>query len=597
MDVKFSDYRFSRDQHILYKHEDIIELKRNQALLLDFFLSNPEGIHSKEAIMDFVWQNKVVSEQVVFQTISQLRAIFGADAIKTFPKKGYKWQLSICQQAQAIEAKPEIESPTAIRSKPSYLLWLASAASILLIIGLTVFFTSHKQVQVQLHLSAQSKATNTENQVAEQLDNLAHFSIKAAPALHTNTQLFAAPKLAWQQANIPTADWLLWFDNFSSAKGHFIHYGLSKADIHWQGYIYGETQEQLASNFAKRLEQLSHLALFSANTKALDISTLTLMKQTVENDPDVLLLLANYYLEVKQYDVAIAYTQKLTNLHHSYAFIPYQAKAKWLLAEIYKKRRKYQLAQNSLAAMAEILTDTPLWVLQYENISAQAWIAYNQHDFETMFATLDKAIKFGQQQGDALTLFELHILYSILAKKGGDDHKKYAHLNEAQALLLKHQLDDSNFAVVYYHFAIFTQDNDKALPYLQKIIELPRTIRNGWIIDHSTEMLVDQYIEQKQYQAAIALLEQQANSPKYFISKARIYHAQAQMQKAHSYFEKAFEQARLEYKVHIAIDAALMLYQLTADQPEVQAEYLAYLQRNTNNKWLSKQMETIASKP
>ena len=93
MDVKFSEYRFLRDQLILYKHDKIIPLKRNQALLLDFFIANPDGIHSKDAIMDAVWQDKVVSEQVVFQTISQLRSIVGPNAIKTFSKKGYKWEI------------------------------------------------------------------------------------------------------------------------------------------------------------------------------------------------------------------------------------------------------------------------------------------------------------------------------------------------------------------------------------------------------------------------------------------------------------------------------------------------------------------------
>ena len=54
----------------------------------------PEKIHSKEAIMDSVWQDKVVSEQAVFQNISHLRILFGNHAIKTFSKRGYQWQLN-----------------------------------------------------------------------------------------------------------------------------------------------------------------------------------------------------------------------------------------------------------------------------------------------------------------------------------------------------------------------------------------------------------------------------------------------------------------------------------------------------------------------
>lgn len=79
--------------------------------------------------------------------------------------------------------------------------------------------------------------------------------------------------------------------------------------------------------------------------------------------------------------------------------------------------------------------------LKYENISASAWVAKELHDFEKMFKILEQGLVFSQKHVDALSLFELHITYSILTKKAGDGHKKYAQLNEAQVLLLKHKLN------------------------------------------------------------------------------------------------------------------------------------------------------------
>lgn len=95
MEIIFANYRFLPEPLILYLDEELIPLKRNQAMLLHFFLSEPEKIHSKDDIMDSVWQDKVVSEQVVFQTISQLRSILGENTIQTFSKKGYKWKLPL----------------------------------------------------------------------------------------------------------------------------------------------------------------------------------------------------------------------------------------------------------------------------------------------------------------------------------------------------------------------------------------------------------------------------------------------------------------------------------------------------------------------
>jgi DNA-binding winged helix-turn-helix (wHTH) protein/tetratricopeptide (TPR) repeat protein len=607
MDVKFAEYRFVRDQLILYKNEEIIELKRNQALLLDFFIANPDGIHSKDAIMDSVWHNKVVSEQVVFQTISQLRAILGSEAIKTFSRKGYKWELELCHNiainCEAINNEHN-NSVLAVKvtkiAKQKY--WLMFAFGLFIIIAIYLVQAQTAKEPVALHLVQSANLTADSQKTLARLTQKTisqddAFTVELTPGKYSSRQLFSAPTLAWQQSNVLEHEWLLWTETFSSSKGIFLNYGLSRDTTYWHGYVFAETNELVAQKLSERLKQLRQLGLFTMLNSQLDLSTLMSMKQIAPDDPDLLLLLANYYFDVKQYEVAMTYAQKLINLDPSYSFSPYRAKAKWLMAEVYKKRRKYQLATNSLNAMSAILIDTPLWALNYENISAKAWLAHSQHDFDTMFTILDNAIEFGQKQGNILTLFELHIMYSILAKKGGDDHKKYAHLNEAQALLLKHDLDESNFAVVYYHFAIFTQDNNKALPYLEKILALPRTIRNGWIIDHATEMLVDQYIEQQDFELAMSLLDKQTESPKYMISLARIFNAQHEKEKARHYFEKAFEQARLQYKTHIAIDSALMLFQLSEQGSELQAEYLAYLQRNANEKWLKKQMDILVNQP
>ncbi|WDD97105.1 winged helix-turn-helix domain-containing protein [Thalassomonas actiniarum] len=601
MEARFAEYRFVCDQLILYKHEEIIPLKRNQALLLHFFIANPDAIHSKDAIMGSVWQDKVVSEQVVFQTISQLRAILGTDAIKTFSRQGYKWQLAL-RQADTINSKPAdtvpAEKAPQVHKRPH---WAAFIFGALIAVGIYFLQALASKELVTLHLVQSGNAASINQKALPPVNakNIAQgdiFSVEPIQQNHSPRQLFAAPKLAWQQAGLPMQDWLLWTDTFSSSKGIFLNYGLSHNNTLWHGYIFAKTPEQLEQKLSRRLMELHRLGLFIQSNNALDISTLTSMQKIAPNDPDLLLLLADYYFEVKQLDVAMTYAQKLANLDPSYGFSPYRAKAQWLIAELYKERHSYQLANNSLSKMSATLAGTPLWALSYENISAKAWLAYKQHDFDTMFNVLEQAIAFGQKQGDPLTLFELHIMYSILAKKGGDDHKKYAHLNEAQALLLKHGLDESNFAVVFYHFAIFTRDNSKALPYLEKILALPRTARNGWIIDHASDMLIEHYIEQQDYQTALSSLDNQPESPEKMLSLAKIYHGQQAQEQARPYFEKAFELARLQYKTRIAIDSALMLFQLSAHQAEKQAEYMAYLQENANEKWLKKQMDILANK-
>ena len=607
MEVKFAEYRFLRDQLILYKHDEIVPLKHTQALLLDYFLTQPSGIHSKDAIMSSVWKDKVVSEQVVFQTISQLRAIFGSHAIKTFSKKGYQWQIAIEEAVPALDDSAQenqtLDSQaaeiTSSRAKSiSYSLWLAIAFFGLVLAG-GYFLLPQSTEKLSINLVqkttvSQSPIDDFSTLAKQAIDGQGAFSTKLVSPVHSARQAFAAPKLTWQQSKLPNNEWLLWSESFSSPKGIFLDYGLSKGTMHWRGYLFGKTKEQLASKLAKRLAELNQLALFSNDNQKLDISSLTSMLKEAPEDADLLLQLAEYYLEVKQYEVAITYANKLITLDDSYSFTPYRAKGLWLTAEAYKQRRKYDLANNTLNEMAATLQDTPLRALTYDYFHAKAWVLRSLDDFDKVFEVLDQGLDYSLKHDDPLMLFELHITYSILAKKAGDDHKKYAHLNEAQSLLLRHNLHESNFAVVYYHFAIFTKDKAKELPYLEKILTLPRTARNGWIIDDAIEKVIDQYIVDKKYEQAISLLnEQQSESAKYMFSWAKIYQATNEHQQARSYFEKAFELARLDYDAHIGSHAAFALYAMSMQQPERQAEYLDYLERNASKQWLNEQMSHL----
>ncbi|WP_105169971.1 tetratricopeptide repeat protein [Pseudoalteromonas sp. T1lg23B] len=59
--------------------------------VLQILLLNNHQIVSKQRLLEAIWQDVVVQEQVLTQSIKELRDIFGADAIKTFPKAGYQW--------------------------------------------------------------------------------------------------------------------------------------------------------------------------------------------------------------------------------------------------------------------------------------------------------------------------------------------------------------------------------------------------------------------------------------------------------------------------------------------------------------------------
>jgi DNA-binding winged helix-turn-helix (wHTH) protein len=107
MNYYFRDFQFKSDQLVLIKMEQTVSLRANEAKLLTLLLSDPQRVFSKQQILENVWAGKNVAEQSIFQNISNLRNIFGDDAITTHPKKGYQWQIPLEQPPEQKVTKPQ----------------------------------------------------------------------------------------------------------------------------------------------------------------------------------------------------------------------------------------------------------------------------------------------------------------------------------------------------------------------------------------------------------------------------------------------------------------------------------------------------------
>ncbi|MBE0369125.1 winged helix-turn-helix domain-containing protein [Pseudoalteromonas aurantia] len=54
-------------------------------------IANRERIVTKQELLEDIWHDVIVQEQVLAQSIKELRDLFGSDTIKTFPRNGYQW--------------------------------------------------------------------------------------------------------------------------------------------------------------------------------------------------------------------------------------------------------------------------------------------------------------------------------------------------------------------------------------------------------------------------------------------------------------------------------------------------------------------------
>ena len=78
--------------------------------LLQLLVSTAGKPVSKQTLLETVWAESVVSEQVVFQSINEIRQLFAdSSVIKTIPKQGYVWvpAVSVTEPAKPSVSKPK----------------------------------------------------------------------------------------------------------------------------------------------------------------------------------------------------------------------------------------------------------------------------------------------------------------------------------------------------------------------------------------------------------------------------------------------------------------------------------------------------------
>lgn len=63
--------------------------------VLRLLIEHRETTVDKAVLLDTIWHDVVVQEQVLVQSIKEIRDLLGSDVIKTYPRKGYQWVAEI----------------------------------------------------------------------------------------------------------------------------------------------------------------------------------------------------------------------------------------------------------------------------------------------------------------------------------------------------------------------------------------------------------------------------------------------------------------------------------------------------------------------
>ncbi|UAA38713.1 winged helix-turn-helix domain-containing protein [Paraneptunicella aestuarii] len=115
-----------------------ISLRPKTFELLLLLLEEPLRIFSKQDILDTVWAGSVVEEQVIFQSITEIRKAFTTPNLLTnYPKKGYAWTADVetLEEVSATSPTPEPKTNPNIKARPAFIYILP----ILMLAGLGIW--------------------------------------------------------------------------------------------------------------------------------------------------------------------------------------------------------------------------------------------------------------------------------------------------------------------------------------------------------------------------------------------------------------------------------------------------------------------------
>ena len=356
MRYQINDFVFDTTSLVLTSHGKPQEIRHNEAKVLALLLREQDQVISKETILSEVWQDKVVSEQAVFQNISHLRGLFGNGAIKTFPKRGYQWQLSaqvITDEIQPVDPVIPITaehqvSNSSDNTRYDTRKWFAAAALLFLcVIGwfaITYSVNSSQQAVASSNITSDAKATDTTD-ITDSTKNsaiaIAYFpfvvsspSISPSPAessalqaqvIFTDSDFFdftalthlssdeftisaelEYPKLQAEHPFVLSGDVRLFEQTY------YLDFALKGPAQQWQGQITGKTIEEVTQRLAQHLQQpFIYELLTKAQPPEVKLATLSIAHQRQPTDLIILTELAQSYIVTNELEKAMVMAEKL----------------------------------------------------------------------------------------------------------------------------------------------------------------------------------------------------------------------------------------------------------------------------------------------
>ncbi|NVJ98198.1 MAG: winged helix-turn-helix domain-containing protein [Alphaproteobacteria bacterium] len=589
--ISFGDFRFDPTQQVLYRQGKAVDLTDKQSRLLALLICAPDRIFSKEDILDAVWDGRAVSEQVVFQNISKLRTLIAQDAIKTFPKKGYQWQLPF--DDQVAQAAPRSVS---MPKRTSYGRWIIATVAGVALMAILLWLP-RQQVENRLvaggpiaFLPIDVRFDGSLTGEREQLnsliaDGLGVPMLSGAPV--SAREFLNSAYMERQKLGLEGGDILMSGILRRSDGRHLLVLRLQGQYRAWEAYIQADDIDAVAGTVVAQVQQVLSSQYFSLADDMFVTSELALLHDQTPDNPAVLVHLIERHLQEVNADVAGGYIDKLLALSRVRDWPAYEATALWLAGRKAIALGEFEAAAGLLDTAAKVAADAELLFIQSEILKVQAEIAYRDDDFEAVRRLLVDAAALSRLANEPVKEVRAYTLLSIMASKLGHDRERYEYLHHAKALLADGKFDNSHYMLINYHFALFADEVAEQERWLVGTLSRPITPENAWVYESAADELVALLLKEERADEALAVANDVPMQDTAHMLRADIFLAQDKVAEGLAEAREAFTQARIAGRRWVGLPMALLLLDDSVERGDqtAAAEYRRYLRDNRIGHW------------
>jgi len=588
----FSDFEFNSTSLVLTKNGLALSIRHNEAKVLAALLEDTDKVLSKEDILSAVWQDKVVSEQAVFQNISHLRNIFGNESIKTFAKRGYQWQLKV----KTISSVTQPSNTPINTSAHTYLTektqnnkshWLIGAL-VSVIIGM---FAALNYMGESINEATSDKTeiayipfTNVKDNSVLNFEDSHTFNF--SPITHLNTAQFEVVAELEYPNLVNTHPLILTGQIRVHQKQFYLDFLLKGPFADWSGQISGLSKDDVIKQLLYHLQQnFIYDILSRPQAPELQQANLSIAHQKSPDDLINLGKLINIYIEMTEFEKAMVLAEKLADVASKQKKPQHVGNALLFQSKILTRKELYELSAHKLSSaieqfelIADIKRQADAWF-------AHSWLDHQNEDYPAVKASLLKSAKLSLAAKDIPRELDALTYLSVLAHKENQETDKYLYLQQAESKMKEYNLPIYHFAKIPFHYAIFAEKILDKEPHFKQVLEFTKLTPDHWVAQSSRQTLLKYYIEVNRLEDAQALVDElKTDNPENSYLKTLLAHAKKQTDTFNQLAQHTFELAQLSGRRYLSLDIALLL----CSEPDILLNYdfySQYIRENSTKHW------------